>query len=251
MALILVIGMGMAWYLAITADTTDQKKWSKDNLLRLANYVFVPLAFFSIILTASRTALLSTIPIIWFMLGSSTQLKPTARLIVSVGAVGGILLLQPLVPQTSIDRLTTTSDELSEGDLNGRRQIWDVGIEAFLESPIVGSGSGVFKTISGGKVAHNTYLSVLAEMGIIGLLTFMGMIFMAMYQPKYKNKWLATFWITVFLAWGIGVSAMNYELRKPTWLILALALASGHTYIRQRSVLKESNQLEHSPQALK
>ncbi|HFE66407.1 MAG TPA: hypothetical protein ENJ93_04005, partial [Chloroflexi bacterium] len=165
LALILVIALGFAWYLAVSANVDEQKKRSWGYLLRLANYAFVPLALFAIILTASRTAVISAIPFFWFMLSSTTRLKPSSRLLVAVGMVIALLFLQPLVPQTSIERLSTTSGELTEGDLNGRRQLWEIGKEAFLQRPINGWGSGVFKTLSGGQVAHNTYLSVLAESG--------------------------------------------------------------------------------------
>ncbi len=238
LAMILVIGMGIAWYLAISASTDGQKKWSWEYLLRLANYAFVPLAVFSILLTASRTAVFSMIPVFWFMLGSMTQLKPPSRLIMATGMVVALFFLQPLVPQTSIDRLSTTSTELTDGDLNGRRQLWEIGKEAFLEHPIVGAGSGVFKTLTGGRVAHNTYLSVLTETGIIGFLLFAAMIFTAVYQVRYQNKLLAVLWLTVFFSWAIGVSSMTWELRKPTWLILAFVVASGHTIIKHSARTK-------------
>ncbi|HIE54961.1 MAG TPA: O-antigen ligase domain-containing protein [Chromatiaceae bacterium] len=243
LAMILVIGMGIAWYLAVSASTDGQKKWSWEYFLRLANYAFVPLAIFSVTLTASRTAVLSTVPFFWFVLGSTTQLKLPSRLLLAVGMVGALFFLRPLVPQTSIDRLSTTSGELTEGDLNGRRQLWEVGIEAFLERPITGAGSGVFKTIADGKVAHNTYLSILTETGIIGLLFFAIMIVTAVYQIRYQNKLLAVLWLTVFLSWAIGVSAMSWELRKPTWFIIAFVLVSGHAIAQHSAIIKPDTEL--------
>ena len=234
LALILVIALGFAWYLAVSANVDEQKKRSWGYLLRLANYAFVPLALFAIILTASRTAVISAIPFFWFMLGSTTRLKPSSRLLVAVGMVIALLFLQPLVPQTSIERLSTTSGELTEGDLNGRRQLWEIGKEAFLQRPINGWGSGVFKTLSGGQVAHNTYLSVLAESGFIGFVFFSAMMFTALFQVKKLDKLMAVLWLTIFLSWAIGVSSMTWELRKPTWLIMSLALASGHALAQEQ-----------------
>ena len=234
LALILVIALGFAWYLAVSANVDEQKKRSWGYLLRLANYAFVPLALFAIILTASRTAVISAIPFFWFMLSSTTRLKPSSRLLVAVGMVIALLFLQPLVPQTSIERLSTTSGELTEGDLNGRRQLWEIGKEAFLQRPINGWGSGVFKTLSGGQVAHNTYLSVLAESGFIGFVFFSAMMFTALFQVKKLDKLMAVLWLTIFLSWAIGVSSMTWELRKPTWLIMSLALASGHALAQEQ-----------------
>lgn len=228
LAMILVIGMGLAWYLAISVEIDQDNKWTWQKVLRIVNFAFVPLAIFAVILTASRTAVLSTIPVFWFMLSSATQLKPPTRLFLAIGIAASLFFLQPLIPQTSIDRLNTTSSELTAGDLNGRREIWDTGIEAFLEQPIQGMGSGVFKTITSGQVAHNTYLSVLTETGIVGFLLFAIILFTTLYQLKNQDKLLTLLWLAIFLSWAIGVSSMTWELRKPTWLLLAFIVASGH-----------------------
>ncbi|MCP4420167.1 MAG: hypothetical protein GY805_26480, partial [Chloroflexi bacterium] len=130
LAMILVIGLPIAWHLAVSSSADESKKGS---FLRFINYGYVLPALFAILLTASRTAVLSTMPAFWFMLGSITRLKPVSRLLIAVAAAAALIFLQPLVPQTSIDRLSTTSDELSEGDLNGRTQLWDIGIASFKE----------------------------------------------------------------------------------------------------------------------
>lgn len=233
LAMILVIGMCIAWYLAVNSnqDTEDEKSWAR--ILRFINYAFVPLAIFSVILTASRTAMFSMTPFIWFMLGSVSRLKLSSRLLLTVGMIITLVFLQPLVPQTSLDRLSTTSSELTDGDLNGRRQIWAAGMEVFLEHPLTGMGGGVFKSVAGGKVAHNTYLSILTEMGMVGFALFMGMLLVALYQVKYQTRWMASLWLTVFLAWAIGVSSMTWEHRKPTWLIMAFVLTNGHALVQQ------------------
>lgn len=240
LAMILVIGLGFAWYLAVSASLDEEGKRSWAYWLRLANYVFVPLALFAIILTASRTAVLSTIPIFWFMLGSATRLKPPTRLFLAIGMGVALIFLQPLVPESSLERLSTVSTELTEGDLNGRRQLWEIGKEAFLENPVTGIGLGTFKTYSGGQVAHNTYLSILAETGFVGFLFFSAMMLTALYQLKNQNKLLVIFWLTIFLSWAIGVSAMTWELRKPTWFIIIFTIVSGHWLLQREEI-------EHKP----
>lgn len=249
LAMILVIGMCIAWYLAINSSQSTENEQPWERFLRFVNYVFVPLAIFSVILTASRTALFSMAPFVWFMLGSVSRLKISSRLLLTVGMITALILLQPLVPQTSLDRLGTTSTELTDGDLNGRRQIWAAGIDAFLERPITGMGSGVFRTVAGGKVAHNTYLSILTEIGIVGFALFLGMLLVSLYQVKYQTKWMVSLWFTVFLTWAIGVSSMSWEYRKPTWLIMAFVLTNGHPLaqqIRQTTVAKLSQRVKET-----
>ncbi len=233
LAMILVIGIPIAWHLAVSASADESKK---GNILRFINFGYVPPAIFAILLTASRTAVLSAMPAFWFMLGSITRLKPVSRLLIAVAAVGALIFLQPLVPQTSIDRLSTTSDELSGGDLNGRTQLWEIGIASFKEHPILGVGSGAYKSINSRKqVAHNTYLSVLVETGLVGFLLFGGMLFFAIHQVRYQDKWMTALWFTVFLSWAVGVSAMTWEYRKPTWLIMSLVVTGAHILVPRNS----------------
>jgi hypothetical protein len=45
-------------------------------------------------------------------------------------------------------------------------------------------------------------------------------------------------WISLLLTWMIGVSALTWEYRKPTWLLFSLLAA--HVYSR-----RESEQIPH------
>lgn len=77
-------------------------------------------------------------------------------------------------------------------------------------------------------MAHNSFLSVLVELGLVGFALF-GIIltiagFGALRQP---TKWDTIFWLTVLLTWVICVSALTYEYRKATWLLLSLVVASA------------------------
>lgn len=224
-ATIFLLGIPVAWYLAVTSDAKGSKI---HGILRVVNFAYVPLAIFAIVLTASRTALFGVVPAIWFMLGSLTRLKPVSRVLVAIAFFGVLFFLQPLVPQTSIDRLSSTSDEISEGDLNGRRQIWDEGIEAFLGNPVFGVGSGAFKSaIPLHRVAHNTYLSILTELGVVGFVLFITILLVALYHIRYQPRWMATLWLAVFLSWAVSITAKTWEYRKPTWLFLNLIVVGA------------------------
>lgn len=235
LALILVLGLPIAWQLAVTASVDGSRK---GQILKFINYAYVPLALFAILLTASRTAVLSMLPAFWFILGSMVRLKPGPRILIAVTLVGALIILQPYVPQTSIDRLSTTSSELTEGDLNGRRQIWEHGMNFFKEHPLLGAGSGAFKSINPDRrAAHNTYLSLLVETGTVGFFLFSTMILLAIYQVKNQHRWMATFWLTVFLTWAIGITSMSWETRKITWLIMALVVTSGQVLTQHKKNL--------------
>jgi O-antigen ligase len=86
------------------------------------------------------------------------------------------------------ERVTTISGG------TGREDIWTVGYRMFRDNPVTGVGVGNFEKssvhyllepgeikraefiVDTPKVAHNTYLHVLAELGIVGFLLFMSII---------------------------------------------------------------------------
>jgi hypothetical protein len=92
LALILTLGLPVAWHLA-----TSARNGTKSNLLRYINFAYIPLAIFAVLLTASRTALLAIIPAILFIVGTSTQLKPFSRILITIAIVGALFVLQSYI----------------------------------------------------------------------------------------------------------------------------------------------------------
>lgn len=222
-ALVMTLGLPLAWALVLSSGSSQ-----KDRLLKIINFAYIAPAVFAILLTASRTSLLAMIPISIFILGSFSTIKLVPRLLSAVMLVGALLVLQPLIPQSSVNRLSGATTEVSEGTLGGRVNTWNEGIAVFLENPILGIGSGAFReSIERGKVAHSTYISILTETGFIGFLLFIFMLIMTARQIKLMpTKWGFSVWLTFFLVWAMGVSTMTWETRKPTWLMFSLITAS-------------------------
>ncbi len=229
LALIIAITLPIAWYLAISA-TSDGDKMSK--LLSIVNYVYLPLGVFAVLLTASRTALIGMVPTFWFILGASAQLRFVERLIMSCFLVGALYLLQPLIPETSIARLSTTETELTEGDLSGRKLIWAQAFDVFETNPLIGTGSGTFKAAVDykDKSAHNTYLAILVESGAIGFALFTIVVAVSALHVKELPRWESMFWLTVLLIWGIGITTMSWEIKKPTWLLLNMIVVHAAVF---------------------
>ena len=230
MAMVLVLGLPLAWYLAVSLQSDNSKT---ERILRIINFVYIPAAVFAILLTSSRTALFSIIPIAWFILSSFVRMKPITRLLLAVGLIAALYVIQPLVPQTSIDRLATTEEELTEGDLSGRAEIWREGKEVFWDYPILGTGGGTFKEVVAfkDKTAHNMYLTLLVETGLLGLLLFLSVVILAVYHVRYLPKGEAGLWLAVILAWAIGNYTMSWEMKKHTWLFVSLIVVSANLYL--------------------
>lgn len=231
--LIMAIGIPLAWYLALQRRNT--KYW---NVLRLINYLYIPTALLGIAMSGTRTALIASIPGMLFGFGSLTRIRLSTRIAVFVLLmVAAFILLPRLQEQRSFQRLGTTATELTEGDLNNRTNNWREGLEAFAEHPLLGIGSSMYPTInSWGKAAHNTFLSILVEVGLIGFILFVCVLAMAVYQGWKQPRWHSRFWMTALLVWAIGASTLTWGHRKPTWLLLNLVIASGAIAARRQEV---------------
>jgi O-antigen ligase len=229
LGLILALGMPVAWYLAVSESN------GRMILVRKAvNYAYVPAAVLAIMLSGSRGSLVAALPAFLFVIGSLTRLKLYVRVLAFVALAGSLFALQFLVPQSSFQRLATTGTSIAEADLGGRVGIWREGAAVFLEHPLLGVGSGAFRTAVGiDKVAHNVFLSILVEVGPIGFALFIAILAIAVHQALQQPKWEARLWLAVLLVWTLGASVHTWEQRKQTWLFLSLVVAGAGLVARR------------------
>jgi O-antigen ligase len=218
-----VMGIPLAWYLASVNTYT---KWN--HLRKIINYVYIPLAFVGLSLSGTRTALIASIIGTAFGLASLTHLRLAARVAIFLFLASAIILLVPHVQDLrSFQRFSTTYGEITQGDLNNRTNNWRQGLESFLEHPILGVGGDMYRSVNKlGKLAHNSFLSVLVELGLVGLVIFGAILSVTAFNAFKLSRWEAGFWLTVLAVWAIGASTLTYEYRKATWLFLSLVVAS-------------------------
>ncbi len=220
---VLALGIPVAFYLAI--GKTENKFTS---LLRLVNYAFVPSALLGIALSGTRTALIAAVPGLIFGFLLLTRLGPAIRVAVVFLMITASLILVPFIPEASFERLATTRTEISGGDLNGRIHLWRQGLASFAEHPLLGVGGNMFRSVNvERKVAHNSFISVLVELGIIGFTLFGVTLLLAVLQTFRLPRSDLRFWLTVLATWVIVASALTWEHRKPTWFFLSLLIASS------------------------
>lgn len=233
LALILALGIPVAWHLAISGSNSR-----KTALLRLVNYAYVPAAILAILLTASRGAVVAALPAFLFVLGSLSRLKLFSRVLICTALVGALFVLQPLVPQSSFQRLGTIGTQFAEADLGGRVFRWREGIAGFSEHPLLGSGSGAFRAaVESGHSAHNSYLSVLVEVGMIGFVLLVIILAIVVYPTMHQPKWASRFWLTVLLVLAIGNFVLDWVMRKQTWLLLSLAVVGANLSARRDEIV--------------
>lgn len=221
---IMALGIPVAWYLAASPMPNRLNAW-----LRPLNYLYIPAAFIGIAMSGTRTALIASVPGMLFGLASMTRVRMSTRIALFAFVTALVLFLLPFAQeQRSFQRLGTTTTELTQGTLNERTIIWGDGFAAFAKHPLLGVASGMYPSINRlGKAAHNTFLSVLVEVGIIGFIPFALLLIMAGLQAWKHPKWEARFWLTTLFVWSLGASTLSWGHRKPTWLILNLLIASA------------------------
>jgi O-antigen ligase len=108
--------------------------------------------------------------------------------------------------------------------------IWAAGWDLFREHPFIGIGSGayaasVWRSLDIAIVAHNTFLSVLVELGVIGALVMAALLVSMFYSAARLPYLERCLWLVLLLTWTVGVSSLTWEYRKGTWFLLGMLAA--------------------------
>jgi O-antigen ligase len=219
LAVTLALGIPMAWHLV-----------SMTWVLRWLNRLFVPLAVICILLTASRSGLVALgISVVYLF---STITRFSRRSILGLALVGGLTVsvVTAMWSEVSIRRLSTIADQLAARDMNGRVDIWQRGVAAFLEHPLVGHGAGSFGAAVGARrsrelAAHNAYLGILVEHGLIGLALFLSAV-SAIYARALRSYAMEPrLWTFLLLGWAVAAMSLSWENRETSWLLFGLGAA--------------------------
>lgn len=222
---ILALGLPIAWFLAATQNVERGRA-----LWKFINYAYIPVAFVGLALSGTRTALLASIVGMLFGLVMLTRVRLWLRIAIFAVLVVSVLYLVPqLQSLKSFQRLGTTGTELTQGDLNNRTNNWQEGFASFERRPLLGVGGNMYRSVNTwDKVAHNSYLSILVELGMVGLLIFAGILAVALMAAlSQKRARERIFWLTLLAVWGMGASTLTWEYRKTTWLFLTLIVANA------------------------
>jgi O-antigen ligase len=204
--------------------------------------LYTPLAFYCVILTASRGGLIIIlIGMIAFPL-YFRLFDTRRRVLVSLGIIFIMMFIilnrDSLISnlERNIERLSSTAEMMQEGRLSGRERIWKAGFEVYKENPIIGVGAGGFRHAVEQHLyrqwaPHNAYISILVDVGIIGFILFV-LSFIVTFSPimnySIDIKILNTMLLAMLL---IGMVNLGWEFHRITWLILAiLTLFGGYVY---------------------
>jgi O-antigen ligase len=221
LAMTLALALPIAWYLGVTF---------RNPVLRWACRGYMAVGLVAIGLTGSRGGLLATIVALTIVPLTMTKLSP-GRLAAAIGmlALSGALAVA-YVPTRVVERLATTGTEVEDLSLGGRFTLWRAGAKAFTQRPMTGYGVGAWRTAvapilgPNPQVAHNSFLSVLVELGIVGLVLYLSMfvaVFLAVLNlPSLERR----FGLVLLATLGVAMLPLSWEDQKTVWFILAALL---------------------------
>ena len=138
-----------------------------------------------------------------------------------------------LLPKIAVEQLYLRfgAESLARG-ADIREDLSVRGLETWQTNPIFGVGSGSYIAASilaggGTNVAHNTFISVLVENGLVGLGIFLSIGVMLLWLIWHMPARQRLLWITVLASLLPAWLAGSMEYQKNTWLIFALIITQA------------------------
>jgi len=226
LAMTLALALPMAWFLAMTYRKPLQQWVFRGYLL---------IGLVALGLTGSRGGMIASAVGLLIIPLTVTRLSPVRRATAMVLLSASLVVAAVNTPDTLIQRLASTGTEVEEADLGGRFRIWVAGVNAFAQNPLLGYGTSNFKKAvrpwGVGQVAHNSFLSVLVEQGLVGFVLYMAM-FVTVFLSVLKLPTLERRFALVLLATvGIAMLPLTWEDRKAVWFVLAALLGLSQAWI--------------------
>jgi O-antigen ligase len=200
---------------------SSERKWPG----RLLAVGYLPLGLIAVLLTASRGGFIAALIAlagcgILLMRGHAKMVVGGALALPAIGA-----LVWFGVSRDVFERLATIPGQFEGGDLNQRLNIWSLGWEAFVRSPLIGSGAGCFVAAAGlnpGDTAHNTTLSILVGGGLCAFLLAVCIVVAVGRAAIETHGTLRMALLTALLIWMVASLAATVEESRTTWLLLGL-----------------------------
>ncbi len=238
LAMTLALAMPMAWYLAMTTQRP---------LVRTLLRAYLPIGLLASALTGSRGGMLAWIVALSII--PLTMVLSPGRLAAAIGllAVSATLVVVYL-PDKVAQRLGTTGSSVENVDFGGRFRLWRAGVHAFARRPMMGYGVGSFRAAitpevgPDANVAHNSYLSVLVEEGIVGLVLYTTMIasvfFSILRLPNPERRFALILMATLTMA----MLPLSWEDQKQVWFVTAWLVGfSTPMLVRQKLSLERGS----------
>ena len=150
-----------------------------------------------------------------------------------------IALVAPSTGDAVSERFSTLTQYSNEDTWTGRWSIWRGAAQIISSNPVLGIGAGNFPYVSpeysvqaaqmdGAPLAHNVFLSVTSELGLVGLVLFLGVLYFAFrgaFSLVSKNSMLGTGLFFGFVGFLLAGQSLTWEYEKLGYLLYGSILA--------------------------
>ncbi len=230
MSYILALAIPMAAYLA---------KAFHHKFMVVFNIVAIPAIMYAIFLTGTRTGFIIGLLGIFYWLFTQRKAALKVKLAMFILFFVSIGVVLTFAPKASVDRVLSAGSSIKSGDLNYRTVIWKTSIEEWKSSPIIGTGvGGLYSLLSKRHVnygwAHNTFIHLLTENGIIGLTLYVMMIISILYfilRAPFDEK---VFLLSLLLVMLVSQIALHTHLQKATWFSYSMLFIHAFSASKRR-----------------
>lgn len=240
-SIMLTLAIPMSAYLATQATS---------KLTKILYTCAIPTIVFAVILTGTRTAaIVAGIGIIYWLFTyrkSSIRIKATFVFVFVFTLISAV----SIAPDESIERILSSSQSISSGTLNNRTVIWGASLEQWKKTPLIGHGIGslayVLSTIHVEySAAHNTYIHLLTENGIIGLSLYLMMIITIIYYALRTNLSDMAFIFSLLFTILVSQITQHTHISKETWFAFTVLALHAYSYGRSGNTFtQELTQVE-------
>lgn len=230
LAILVALGIPLAWYMIISSNSHSKFRW-----FRIINILYLPLAYFAIMLTGSRAGFLVALVSLVYIALTIRRLGRKGRISFAILVTALVIVAINLVPDATLARVLSTFSFQDSSDLGGRIAIYAAAARVIDQHPLLGIGCGAFKSATGlNIIAHNSFLSVLSETGIVGFFFFTLMLLICGLEALRQPKLEALLWLAVLFIWGLGGSSVSWDFRKPTWFFLTMIVISAELFSEKK-----------------
>ena len=118
-----------------------------------------------------------------------------------------------------------------------RLTIWGEALRQFKSCYVVGIGPNMFHAEYNGVmyISHNDYLKVLSELGVIGIIAFLGFIIDVLNDIiRYSDKTSCLFWMSIFLMLLTFMLTHNYIMYATFWIICMMQQAQKNISLGEK-----------------
>ncbi len=226
LSVFLALSIPMAAYLA----TKHQSK-----TLKLINMAAIPLVFYAIFLTGTRTgSIVGVLGIIYWMF-THRKASISIKASIAVVMIASVIAILSFAPKASVDRIFSAGKSLSSGTLNYRSVIWAGSLNQWKKAPIVGTGLGglgfvLSKEHINFRGAHNSFIHNLTENGIIGLFLYLAVILSILnyiLQAPLDEK---AFMFTLLMVLLVSQLTTHTHTEKIIWIVFSLLAAHASRF---------------------